>query len=122
MVTPTPPGWPAAVRPPGAPDWERDAVAWLLDQCPPEYRGHEVLRRHPAALAWLAGHHVAAAQSASAVAVSRLRGDLAGVLEPRPLGEVMEVLEREQVRLLAARRAVALVEQALRGERYVPRL
>src|SRR3712207_8090858 len=26
-----PPGWPAAVRPPGAPDWEHTAVAWLFD-------------------------------------------------------------------------------------------
>ena len=25
-----PPGWPAAVRPPGAPEWERTAGNWLL--------------------------------------------------------------------------------------------
>ena len=25
-----PPGWPREVRPPGTPDWERTAAAWLL--------------------------------------------------------------------------------------------
>ena len=25
-----PPGWPRAVRPPGAPGWEHSAVSWLL--------------------------------------------------------------------------------------------
>ena len=34
-----PPGWPRSVRPPGVPGWEESAAAWLLDQCPPEYRG-----------------------------------------------------------------------------------
>ena len=42
-----PPGWPVEVRPPGAPDWERTAVAWLFDLVPPDYRAHEVLRRYP---------------------------------------------------------------------------
>ena len=42
-----PPGWPEQVRPPGAPDWERTAVAWLFDLVPPDYRAHEVLRRYP---------------------------------------------------------------------------
>ena len=46
-----PPGWPEEVRPPGAPDWERTAVAWLFDLCPPDYRAHEVLRRYPVLLA-----------------------------------------------------------------------
>src|SRR3712207_8593651 len=46
-----PPGWPAAVRPPGAPDWEHTAVAWLFDLVPPDYRAHEVLRRYPVLLA-----------------------------------------------------------------------
>ena len=46
-----PPGWPRAVRPPGAPGWEHTAVAWLLDICPPEYRSYPVLRRHDVVLA-----------------------------------------------------------------------
>ena len=31
-----PPGWPDAVRPPGAPDWEHTAVAFLIDYFPPD--------------------------------------------------------------------------------------
>jgi hypothetical protein len=42
----TPPGWPREVRPPDAPGWEHTAAAWLLDLCPPEYRGYPALRRH----------------------------------------------------------------------------
>ena len=46
-----PPGWPAQVHPPESPDFERTAVGWLLDQCPPDYRAYEVLRRYPVILA-----------------------------------------------------------------------
>ena len=51
MTAYAPPGWPAEVRPPDAPDWERTAVGWLLDLCPPEYRRFTGLRRHVVVLA-----------------------------------------------------------------------
>jgi hypothetical protein len=35
---------------------------------------------------------------------------------------VFDVLDAEQARLLAASRAVTLVEDALRGRKYIPRL
>jgi hypothetical protein len=97
-------------------------VAWLLDLCPPDYRGHDVLRRHPAALARLAAHHVAAGLDAQRRATATVRADLAGRLDARATEEVLEVLDVEQVRLTEAQRAVALIEGALRGQRYVPRL
>ena len=53
-----PPGWPAQVRPPDAPDWERTAQNWLLDICPPEYRAYPALRRHVVVLARFAVLHV----------------------------------------------------------------
>jgi erythromycin esterase-like protein len=81
-----------------------------------------VLSRHPIALAWLAGRYVEAARLASDRALAAARRELSGDLPPEPLAEVVEALEREQARLLRARREVALVRQALRGERYVPRL
>ena len=59
-----PPGWPRQVRPPGAPGWERTAVAWLLDVCPPEYRSYPALRRHDVILARFAVLHVEACQAA----------------------------------------------------------
>lgn len=121
-MSPTPPGWPPQVRPPQAPGWEHSAEGWLLDLCPSEYRGYPVLRRHPVALARLAAHHVDGARRSCAAAMSGVRSELSGVIPPPAVEDVLGALEREQARLLAAGRAVALVEQALRGERYVPRL
>lgn len=122
MPEQVPPGWPAAVRPPQANGWERTAVAWMLDLCPADYRGHAVLSRHPLALAHLAAAHVEADLAGLASARSTARTALSAVLEPRSLTELFEALDVEQARLLAARRGVVLVEQALRGHRHVPRL
>jgi hypothetical protein len=119
---PLPPGWPPEVRPPGSPEWERTASDWLLDLCPPDYRGYAVLRRHPLALARLAAHHVEGGRQACAAALASLRVDLAGDVDARTLAEVFDVLDAEQARLLAAARAVSLVEDALRGRTYIPRL
>jgi hypothetical protein len=97
-------------------------VSWLLDLCPPEYRGHDVLVRHPVVLAVLAGHHVAALVAGQRRAVATLRTDLADVVAPGVAERTLLALEHEQARLLAAARGVRLVEEALRGSRYVPRL
>ena len=35
MTAQLPPGWPDGVQPPGSPDFEATAVAWLLDVVPP---------------------------------------------------------------------------------------
>lgn len=117
-----PAGWPAGVRPPGAPDWERTAVGWLLDECPPDYRGIDVLRRYPVALAWLAAHTVAAEQQACRRALATARADLADAVPPPAVAQVLEALELRSARLLAVERAVRLVGEALRGRRFAPRL
>lgn len=122
MSVPVPPGWPHAVPPPGAEGWQQRAVGWLLDLCPPDYRGHPVLQRHPVVLARLAAHHVAGQVAAQQRAVATLRADLAGVVPPQVLDEVLAALDVEQARLLGAERGVRLLEAALRGHRYVPRL
>jgi hypothetical protein len=123
MTTPpVPPGWPLAVRPPGTPDWERTASAWLLDLCPPEYRGHPVIVRHVVALAWLAGRHTEAQLGGVRTALSAVRTSLVDQMPPHALHELIEALETEQARLIAAHRGVGLVEEALRGHGYVPRL
>jgi hypothetical protein len=108
-----PPGWPASVPPARTPDWEQAASAWLFDLCPADFRGYPVLRRHPVALAWLAGQHVESSRAALAAALGRARASLAGVVEPPVLDQVLAALESEQARLLAAARGVALIEQAL---------
>src|ERR1700710_2776536 len=76
-----PPGWPGPVRPPGAPDWESTAVAWLLDLCPPEYRGYPTLRRHAVVLARFAVLHVEACQAAANQGLSEARGGLREVAD-----------------------------------------
>jgi hypothetical protein len=117
-----PPGWPGEVLPPGAPDWEQSAQAWLLDQCPPEYRGYQVLRRHPLVLAWLARRHAEASWWAMAVALGGARADLAGVVEIGVVEAAIGAVEKEQVRLVATGRAISLVHESLLGHRHVPRL
>jgi len=117
-----PPGWPRGVRPPGAPWWEDTAVAWLLDQCPPEYRGYSGLRHHPAVLARFAVLHVEAMQSAARRGVSEGRTALADVADPEVVDKALATWQVEQARLVGLRRAVGLVEEALRGRRFRARL
>lgn len=117
-----PPGWPDEVLPPQAADWELSAVAWLLDQCPPEYRAHDVLRAHPVVLARFARGHVEANVEAARQGIRTARADLRDVVPPDVIDAVLGAYDREGRRLAQVGRAVALVEAALRGERWVPRL
>ena len=117
-----PPGWPAEVAPPGTPGWERTATAWLLDLCPSEYRAHDVLRRHPVVLARFAVQHVGAGIEAARVGLGTIRADLRDVADPETVAAAVAAFEREGARLVAAARAVDLVEQALRGRRFTARL
>lgn len=117
-----PPGWPAEVLPPDAPDWEKSAVAWLYDLCPPDYRAHEVLRRYPVLLARFAAGHVASAVAAAREGLRTARADLRDVVPPEAVEAALAAYDREGRRLVRAGREVALVDAALRGERHVPRL
>ncbi len=121
-AAPVPADWPAQVHPPGAPDWERSAVAWLFDQCPPDYRAYDVLRRHPLALARFAAIHLDAALEAARTGFRTARAEFAAVVPPETVESILAAFEREGRRVARARRQVDLVERALRGGRYVPRL
>jgi hypothetical protein len=118
----SPPGWPRQVRPPGAPAWERSAVNWLLDICPPEYRSYPTLRRHDVVLARFAVLHVEACQAAVRRGLSEARSALRDVADMAAVEAAVETWQVEAARLLAERRAVGLVEEALRGRRFVARL
>ena len=117
-----PAGWPAGVRPPGAPGWEHTAVAWLLDICPPEYRTYPALRRHVVVLARFAVLHVEASQAAVRRGLSEARSELREVATLEVVDAAVETWQAEEARLLGVRRAVGLVEEALRGRRFVARL
>ena len=118
----SPPGWPGQVRPPGAPGWERTATAWLLDICPPEFRSYQVLRRHDVVLARFAVLHVEACQAAVRRGLSEARAELRDVTDQDTVEATVQTWHTEAARLTAERRAVGLVEEALRGRRYVARL
>ena len=117
-----PPGWPAEVRPPDAPDWEATATSWLLDLCPPDYRRYAGLRRHVVVLARFAVLHVEANQAACRRGLSQARSDLREVATPEVVDAAVQTFQLEEARLVSVRRAVGLVEEALRGRRYVARL
>lgn len=117
-----PPGWPAEVRPPDAPDWEATAVKWLLDLCPPEYRRYQGLRRYVVVLARFAVIHVEADQAAVRRGLSGIRVDLRDVASDAVIEAAVQTFLIEDARLSSVRRAAGLVEEALRGRRYVARL
>ena len=95
---------------------------WLLDICPPEYRGYGVLRRHDVVLARFAVLHVEASQAAVRRGLSEARSALRDVADADTVEAAIEVWQAEAARLLTERRAVGLVEEALRGRRFVARL
>lgn len=117
-----PPGWPAAVRPPGASGWERTAVAFLLDCCPSEYRGYQQLQRHPVVLARFARVFVDSQLAATRANLSGARSDLAAFVDSSAINGAVSVLQREEARLVRVLRSVGLVEQGLRDVRFTPKL
>ena len=117
-----PPGWPAGVHPPGSEDFESTAVGWLLDVVPPDYRLHGVLRRYPVALAALARYHSKACVEGARQGYRTARTELAGVLPPHAIDTVLAAYRKEGARLAATAEAVDLVERALRGEVFTPKM
>lgn len=117
-----PAGWPEEVYPPGAPDWERTATAFLLDCCPADYRGYRVLRGQPLVLAEFAAHYVEGELRASRDGLAVIRGNLDGLVDGAVVESAVAAWQEQIARLTRRRRAVALVEEALRGKVFIRRL
>ena len=117
-----PPGWPAGVHPPGSEEFESTAVGWLLEVVPPDYRLHGVLRRYPVALAALARYHSKACVEGARQGYRTARTELAGALPPHAIDTVLAAYRKEGARLAATAQAVDLVERALRGEVFTPKM
>jgi hypothetical protein len=107
---------------PESPEFAARVVGWLLDLCPPGYRQHEVFRRHPVVLARLAALHAEASLQAARSAYAGARRDLAGRVPPEAVEETLAALSREGALLAAQVREVGLVEEALHGRRWRPRM
>jgi hypothetical protein len=122
MAAYIPPGWPTGVHPPDSRDFEATAVAWLLDVVPPDFRLHGVLRRHPAALAAMARHHTQACVEGARAGYRTTRTELGEAIPPHAVDAVLAAYRTEGRRLAAIARAVALVERALHGETFAPKL
>ena len=122
MAAYLPQGWPDGVRPPGSEDFEESAVAWLLDVLPPDYRRHPVLRRHPAALASVARYYSRACVEGAREGYRSARVELGVALPPHAVDGVLAAYKMEGFKLAATARAVELVERAIRGEVFAPRL
>jgi len=118
----TPPAWPDGLPPPDVDGWERAVANWLLDQCPPEYRLHDVLRRHPLVLARFTRWHVAAGIDGHQRALGLVRQDLSAQVEPEAIDAAVATLEAELQRLRALLPQVRAVEGAIAGSRPRPKL
>jgi hypothetical protein len=117
-----PPGWPPQVRPPGAPDWESTAIGFLLDCCPPDFRAYRVLRNHPVVLARFAARFVEGQHRCAQEGLAEIRTSLKDLVASGVIEAAAEAWLAEDARLARTRRAVLLVEQALRGQAFVRKL
>lgn len=97
-------------------------MAWLFDQCPPDYRGYDVLRRYPVVLAHVAKGCLAAAVDAAEEGVRSVRHDLREAVSPQVIDEAVAAYEHERHRLRNASVAADLIWRGFRGERWVARL
>lgn len=117
-----PPEWPDGVLPPGAPDWESTAAAFLFDCCPPDFRLYPVLRQHVVILASFAAVFTDAARDASREGLARARSSLAGHAPVVAIETAIDAWQHQEAALARTARQVALVSDALRGRVFVQKL
>ncbi len=118
----TPPGWPDRVRPPGAPGWELTAIVFLLDCCPADFRAYPVLRNHPVVLARFAAQFVEGQYHSAQEGLAGVRVSLSDYVSAEVVQSAAEAWLEQTAQLVRLRRAVALVEEALRGKVFIRRL
>jgi hypothetical protein len=117
-----PPGWPREVRPPGAPGWEATAIAYLLDCCPADFRAYRVLRNHPVVLAHFASRFVDGQHEVLQQGLAEVRTSLHNYAAPDVIHAATEAWLEQGARLARTRRCVTLLDEALRGAVFVPKL
>lgn len=113
-----PPGWPADLPPVG---YEAQVTGWLLDRLPPEYRTSPV-RKHPLVLAMAAHEHARTTLDGTREVYRNVRASLRDFLEQSEIEGSLMALEALAAEFSRTLREVELVEQALRGQVWRPRL
>jgi hypothetical protein len=81
-----------------------------------------VLRRHPVVLCRFAAHHVVGALEGARAAYAGARRELGPLVGPEVVQASLAALEAEGARLARVQRELALVQQALDGVSWRPRL
>lgn len=113
-----PPGWPADLPPVG---FESHVSGWLLDRLPPEYRTSEV-RKHPLVLAFAAHQNAIAILEGTREVYRGLRSELRDHLEQAEIDANLVAVEALAAQFARTLREVELVQEALRGRVWKPRL
>lgn len=103
-------------------DFVARAVAWLLDNGSPDWRTMPALREQPVLLAFRAHADTRARLTGARDAYAAARAEIGDAVTPEALAALLEALEAEGASLVAREREIGLVEQALRGRRWRPRL
>jgi hypothetical protein len=93
-----------------------------LDCCPADFRAYPVLRNHPVVLAQFATHFVNGQQEASRRGLADVRTSLSEYVDPPIVEAAAQAWLEQGARLTRTRRAVSLLEEALRGRVFVPKL
>ncbi|MFJ6214908.1 hypothetical protein ACIQGZ_16470 [Streptomyces sp. NPDC092296] len=111
---PVPPGWPDAVRPPGAAGWQESAVRWLWTLLPPAWAEYDVFHRQPLLLARQADLQLRAQVAGLRHGWATTRRDLAEAgMDPTTVDRTLEVYAVEGGRLREVDRQLRLVTDAL---------
>ena len=97
-------------------------MAFLFDCCPADFRAYPVLRRHPVVLARFAATFVAGQERSAAEGLAGIRTSVQGRVGAEVVESAAQAWLEQSARLTRTRRAVGLVEDALRGQVFTPRL
>ncbi len=97
-------------------------MSFLFDCCPADFRAYPVLRRHPLVLARFAAHFVAGQCRSAQEGLAEIRTSLQGLVGVEVVESAAQAWLEQGARLARTTRAVGLVEEALRGQVFRPRL
>lgn len=97
-------------------------MAYLFDCCPPDFRAYRVLRNHPLVLAQFASHFVTGQHETTQRGLADIRSNLRRKVGPEVVEAAAQAWLEQDAQLARTRRAVGLVDQALRGTVFRPRL